>query len=404
MPKLKNRLPNYRKHKASGQAVVTLNGVDHYLGKHGSEQSRRSYDRLTGEWLAAGRTSPDRRPTRCLKVHELVNMYWKHVKSFYLKPDGTPSETAENLKPSLRLLRQSYGDVGVDDFGPIALKALQDLFVQKGNSRRYVNENIGRIRRAFRWGVSEELVEERTYRRLLTVEGLRRGKTNAPDRPKVEPIDDTVVVATLTGLQPTVRDMVRIQRLTGARPSEVCIMRPMDIDQSDSIWVYTPHQHKTEHHEKDRVIVIGPNAQSILKTYLNREEHSYCFNPQEVITEQRRQRHAQRVTPLSCGCKPHPHARQGRRPAGQRYTTTSYRRAIHRACDRTFLPPTRLRQRDGESKRQWTNRLTTLEHKELKAWQSQHRWSPNQLRHTMGTKTRERFGIEAVTLDRLAAA
>jgi len=87
---------------------------------------------------------------------------------------------------------------------------------------------------------------------------------------------------------------------------------------------------------------------------------------------------------------------QGRRPAGQRYTTARYRRAIHRACDRVFPAAANLRQRDGESKRQWTNRLSTAEQGELKAWQSQHRWSPNQFRHTMGTKTRERFGIEVV--------
>jgi hypothetical protein len=35
MPKLVNRLPKYRKHKATGQAVVTLNGSDCYLGPHG---------------------------------------------------------------------------------------------------------------------------------------------------------------------------------------------------------------------------------------------------------------------------------------------------------------------------------------------------------------------------------
>ena len=40
MPKLKNKLPAYRHHKASGQAVVTLNARDIYLGKHNSPESR----------------------------------------------------------------------------------------------------------------------------------------------------------------------------------------------------------------------------------------------------------------------------------------------------------------------------------------------------------------------------
>lgn len=52
MPKLVNSLPSYRRHKASGQAVVTLNGKDHYLGPHGSKVSRDEYDRLIAEWLA----------------------------------------------------------------------------------------------------------------------------------------------------------------------------------------------------------------------------------------------------------------------------------------------------------------------------------------------------------------
>jgi hypothetical protein len=32
MPRLIHAPPKYRKHKASGQAVVTINGRDHYLG------------------------------------------------------------------------------------------------------------------------------------------------------------------------------------------------------------------------------------------------------------------------------------------------------------------------------------------------------------------------------------
>lgn len=59
MPRLKNGTPNYCKHKASGQAVVTLNGRDFYLGKHGTAASRREYERLIGQWLASGRTLTD---------------------------------------------------------------------------------------------------------------------------------------------------------------------------------------------------------------------------------------------------------------------------------------------------------------------------------------------------------
>lgn len=46
-------IPSYR--RARGQAVVTLNGIDFYLGPYGSAQCRAEYDRVTAEWLARGR-------------------------------------------------------------------------------------------------------------------------------------------------------------------------------------------------------------------------------------------------------------------------------------------------------------------------------------------------------------
>ena len=46
MPRLTDRDPTFRHHKASGQAVVTLAGQDAYLGPHGTAASRREYDRV----------------------------------------------------------------------------------------------------------------------------------------------------------------------------------------------------------------------------------------------------------------------------------------------------------------------------------------------------------------------
>jgi hypothetical protein len=36
-------VPKYRKHRASGQAVITILGREHYLGPHGSQVSRDAY-------------------------------------------------------------------------------------------------------------------------------------------------------------------------------------------------------------------------------------------------------------------------------------------------------------------------------------------------------------------------
>ena len=76
MPKLSNSVPKYRKHRASGQAVVTLNGRDLYLGPHGTKASRVEYDRLTSEWLANGRNLPTGQAND-LTVAELLLRYWE---------------------------------------------------------------------------------------------------------------------------------------------------------------------------------------------------------------------------------------------------------------------------------------------------------------------------------------
>ena len=55
MPILRDRVPKYRLHRATGQAVVSLSGKDFYLGLWKSKASRIEYDRLIAEWLACGR-------------------------------------------------------------------------------------------------------------------------------------------------------------------------------------------------------------------------------------------------------------------------------------------------------------------------------------------------------------
>jgi hypothetical protein len=46
----------------------------------------------------------------------------------------------------------------------------------------------------------------------------------------VQPVSDSDIEATVAELADIVADMVRIHRLIGCRPSELCNMRPMDID------------------------------------------------------------------------------------------------------------------------------------------------------------------------------
>jgi integrase len=118
---------------------------------------------------------------------------------------------------------------------------------------------------------------------LAAVAGLRRGKTSAKDRPRIKAIDDATVDATLERLPPIVGDMVRLQALTGMRPAEVCQLRPGDIDRTSDTWAYRPTSHKTQHHDRERIVYIGPKAQEILTPYLLRAADSFCFSPRACL-------------------------------------------------------------------------------------------------------------------------
>ena len=86
------RTPSYRHHKPSGQAVVTLSGKDHYLGRFGSPESREAYDRLLAEWLTNRRRPAQSAsdPIGSMPLSELLEAYSEHARRYYVK-DGEPT-------------------------------------------------------------------------------------------------------------------------------------------------------------------------------------------------------------------------------------------------------------------------------------------------------------------------
>src|SRR5258708_2957523 len=84
-----SRIPQICRHKATGRAVVRLNGHDYYLGRFGSAASKHGYEKLIAEWLANGRQLPD--ATANLSVNNLILAYWRRCEQHYRMPDGQPS-------------------------------------------------------------------------------------------------------------------------------------------------------------------------------------------------------------------------------------------------------------------------------------------------------------------------
>ncbi|HEX3655211.1 MAG TPA: site-specific integrase [Pirellulales bacterium] len=368
--------PTYRRHKPSGQAVTTLSGRDVYLGKWGTAASKAAYDRVVGEWLARGRTLPVEPST--LTIVELAAGYKRWAKTHYIQ-NGQLTKTYDTVVYAMRLLGKSaYARTLAGEFGPLALKVFREKLVSRNLSRGYVNQLIAEVRRAFKWAVAQELLPPSVHQSLGCLPGLQRGRSAARETAAIEPIEDAIVQAVLPELPFVVADMVRLQRLTGARPAEICILRPGDVCCEGAVWEYRPQHHKTENKGRQRVIFFGPKAQDVLRPYLLRAADAYCFQPAESEKRRRDAAHEQRTTLPSYGnCPGTNRKRNPKRAPGSRYTTASYRRAIHRACDKADLKAHNERPDVADDERIVP------------------RWSPNRLRHTAGTEIRKRFGLEA---------
>jgi integrase len=359
-----SRIPSYRLHKPSGQAVVTLSGRDRYLGRHGSPESRAAYERAVAEWLAERRrpaeTAP---PPSALTVNELLLAYWDFARAYYVK-DGQPTSEPDTIRQALRPVRELYGDARAVDFGPLALKAVRQAMIARGWCRGFVNKQVNRVRRTFAWAAAEELVPLATYQALATLPGLRRGRSEAREKPPVGPVPDELVERTLPLLPPTVAAMVRLQRLTGMRPQEVVLMRAGDVDRSDpACWAYRPPRHKSQHHARERVVYLGPRARAILAPFLGLGlgPDDTLFSPRRAEQERRAGLRARRRTPLTPSQRERRPRSAPLRAPGELYDGGSYRKAIRRACLRLGVPI----------------------------------WFPHQLRHSAATEVRRRYGLEA---------
>ena len=363
MPKLLHSAPSLRHHKPSGQAVVTLSGKDHYLGRFGTKQAERNYERIIGQWLAANRNLPpgDEADDGDVDIAEVSVDYLEYARGYYRKNGKT---TGEYLLARLvhKRLKHTYGKQSAKSFGPLAFKAYRQALIDEGKSRTTVNHYMRHIIRAFRYAAENEKLKADVYLALKAVEPLRKNRTKASESKRIKAVANELVEATLPHLPPIVAAMVRLQRCSAMRPGEVVLVRPCDIDRSGDVWIYTPATHKTEHHGRPRVIPLGKEAQAVLAPYLLRSADTYCFSPQETMEQINRAKHLARTTPLSCGNRPGTNRKRNPKcKPNCRYTTQSFGRRIAEVC---------------------------------KAKDIMH-WTPNQLRKLAATNIRKHCDLEA---------
>ncbi len=365
----------------SGQSTVRIQGQNIYLGKHGSAIAQVRYALLLAEYHKHGMSLPEdfdmavieanadaimqakvpaviasQEDIEPIRVRHLTLAYAEHGRKAYA---GSKSELYR-IKQLCSELEATYGDVLVEDFGPRMLKKLRESWVDSGKARKYVNSLTQAVWRIWRFGVSEELCSESAWARLKSLEPLREGQTTARENEPRKPVAIEVVRRTVAELSPVLRDMVRVHVATGMRPSELCSMRPCDIDRSGETWVYRPPHHKNRTKGKRRAIPLVGDARDVVTNYLNRDHQAYLFSPAEAVAWWQAQKRAARKSKV----QPSQIDRSKDTPEklpGDRYTQDSYRRAIDRACKRAGVE----------------------------------RWFPYQIRHLTLTQVRDALGVEA---------
>lgn len=358
----KQQTPSYRLHKPSGRAVVTLDGKDFYVGPYGTKTSRYEYDRLIAEWLANGRRLPTAERPAELTVNELILRYWRFAQGYYRK-NGEPTVEISKIKVIMRWLQQLYGLTPVSEFGPLALKTIRQSMIAAGHSRGYINEQIARIKRAFKWGVENELVHSTVYPALQAVAGLRRGCSSARETDPVRPVPEEHITAVRPFVSKEVSAMIQLQLLTGMRPGEVRLMRGFEIDFTGNVWTYLPLTHKTEHHGRDRTVYLGPAAQQAIKPFLARDTTAFLFSPHHAMKTRHQELRRRRKTPVQPSQRNRTKAHPKWSPGGH-YCREAYRKAIQRACRKAGVPS----------------------------------WTPAQLRHNAATRYRKEYGLEVAQI------
>ncbi|MHB1422839.1 MAG: tyrosine-type recombinase/integrase [Gemmataceae bacterium] len=371
----KGALPTYRLHKARNCAVVTIDGHDHYLGPFGSPSSKQKYAALIRAWQQR-QEQPAAEPDAPLvpndgpTVNELILAYLKHARDYYRLNHGENKE-AGCINDALAVLQeQGYGREPGDAFRPRDLKKVREAMVAKNWARTYVNSQVNRVKRMFAFAVEEDLIPGTVYHALLAVKGLRKGTPGVRETKKVRPVPRGDIKPVLARAHAVLKAMLLFAYRTGARPGEVCALKPCHLDRTGKVWIYRvpPDANKTEHHDQERKVYVGPRARKILETWLEGiAPDEFVFSPARAERLRQNARRDARKTPLYPSHLRRLEAKRReapKRPKRDHYDPTSIRRAVKRLCEAVGVPT----------------------------------WTPNRLRHNAATRFRKMFGIEVARL------
>ena len=162
--------PKYRKHRPTGQAVVTIAGKDHYLGPHGTKASIAEYDRLVGEWMAAVLAGVLSDEDAIRAVHQRGRLMQSTGPGAALIVKQTPEALAARLPPDVTLACVNARDLCLVSGRPDAITRFAER-LRKGRRECSRVAFAGDFGARFNWECFDESIHDACYLELIQKRG-----------------------------------------------------------------------------------------------------------------------------------------------------------------------------------------------------------------------------------------
>src|SRR5262249_33132323 len=151
------------------------------------------YKTWLGQVLSRAVEVPGNPDPAGILVTEMLVSFWQWSKDYYRRPDGTVTSEPANVKHAVECVVAVYPAKLAVEFGPLAVKQGRTWMVEQKWSRGFINKQVDRIRRGFRWGVENELVPVAVYDALRAVKALAAGRTAAHETEPIRPVEPETV-------------------------------------------------------------------------------------------------------------------------------------------------------------------------------------------------------------------
>jgi integrase len=224
----RNSIPSFRLDASHGCGRVVVAGFSpvRFPGKFGSPESVAAYHRWLSRYLATGEVRAAD-AERLVSVGELVLAFLEQVVERRYIKHGQPTSEQRSYRTALGVVVRGHCDRPACDFSPVDLKRCRDEFVKSGITRVRCNQHVQRIRRCWRWGVSEGMVPAICWQALQSVEGLRHGEGGV-ESGRVLPVSEVLIAAVEPFVSSCVWAAIQFQCWTGCRPGEALALRLCD--------------------------------------------------------------------------------------------------------------------------------------------------------------------------------